>query len=102
MTARAHFPTGMRGHEVPTVFVHGSATSADVQYVEDQLCAALLVAPAVHYSVLRIDAAVPGASVVEIEAQVDGGSIGARRTGTDVRSAGDASVADFAVRIGDQ
>jgi hypothetical protein len=73
-----------------------------VQYVEDRLCAALLVAPAVHYSVLRIDAAVPGASIVEIEAEVDGGMIGARRTGTDVRSAGDASVADFVVRIGDQ
>jgi hypothetical protein len=52
--------------------------------------------------VLHIDAAVPGASIVEIEAAVEGGSIDVRRTGIDVRSAGDASVADFVVRIGDQ
>jgi hypothetical protein len=92
----------MQHHEVPTVFVFGHAMPTDVQYVEEQLCAALLGAPAVHYSVLRIDAAVPGASIVEIEAEVDGGSVGARRTGTDVRNAGDASIADFVLHIGGQ
>jgi hypothetical protein len=102
MATPTHIPSGMHRHEVPTVFVHGAAAPVDVQYVEEQLCMALLAARAVHYSLLRIDAAVPGASIVEIEAAVEGGSIDVRCTGTDVRSAGDASVADFVVRIGDQ
>ncbi len=102
MATSMHAPGGMQRHEVPTVFVHGAAAPADVQYVDDQLCTALLAAPAVHYSVLRIDAAVPGASIVEIEAESDLGRIDARCTGVDVRSAGDASIADFVERIGGQ
>jgi pimeloyl-ACP methyl ester carboxylesterase len=92
----------MQHHEVPTVFVHGTAGPGDVQYVEERLCAALLAAPAVHYSVLRIDAAVPGASIVEIEVEVDSGIVGASRTGVNVRTAGDASIADFVAHIGAQ
>jgi hypothetical protein len=88
----AELVMGMERHEVPTMFVHGHTAPADVQYVEETLCAALLCSPAVRYSIVWIEAAALPVSV-EIEAGVSTGTIDARREGTSVRNAGDACVA---------
>jgi hypothetical protein len=87
----------MERHEVPTVFVHGHVEPLDVGYVEERLCAALLEAPAVRYSVLWIDTV--AGPIVEIEAGVIAGPIGARARGATVRIAGDMCIGMLRERL---
>jgi hypothetical protein len=91
---------GMQRHEVPTVFVHGRANAPDVRYVEDRLASALLLAPAVRYTVLWIEAA-----TVPVRVEIEAGTVGttvatwvgtpvnACCDGATVRAAGDACIA---------
>jgi hypothetical protein len=83
----------MQRHEIPTVFVHGSAAPEDVRYAEDLLCDTCGQLPSINYSVLWVDAAMSLDNafemVVEVELGLGGDIISSRGAGATVRVAAD-------------
>lgn len=83
----------MARRDIPTVFLHGDAPPADVQYAEHRLCDACGTLPTIRYTVLWIDTSrsIDNAfeAVVEVEIGVADRTVSSRGSGTTVRDAVD-------------